>query len=237
MHNFPVHPFSQSFIHLDQPGEILPPSGGREHSSVHRRLHPVEVLPPCIQIGDDRRMNAHLIGVFFPDVKILFHIDFLDTVQGHHIKFTYRFIILRRVARRNDDPSLRDFLISECLALQELQHRWRQGLRDTVDLINEKNSLFVSGNFHFVIHRRDDLAHRILRHRIFFPSVLFFLNKRQPHCALAGMMGDRIRHQADPALSCHLLHDLCLSDSRRPHQKDRPLMNSGDHVFSTFILY
>ena len=37
------------------------------------------------------------------------------------------------------------------------------------------------------------------------------------------MMGDGVGDQSDPAFSCDLLHNLCLPDTRRPHEKNRPL--------------
>ena len=122
INNFPVHFFSQCFIHLDQSGKILPSSGSGKNTSVHRILHPVKILSAKLQIRDDCRMDSLFISVFFPYFKVRLHINSLDSVESYHVKFTDRFIIFRRISRCHDHPSFRNFLVTKCLSLKELQH-------------------------------------------------------------------------------------------------------------------
>ena len=74
------------------------------------------VIPGAVDVHThmDPVSYTHL---FFPDGKIRLYIYFLQTVQRHHVKFTHRFIIFRRISRRYNDPALRYRLISKCFAL------------------------------------------------------------------------------------------------------------------------
>ena len=158
----PVRPFSQLFIYIQKLGKILPSSGGGKHSPVNTGFHTVKVFSPDIQIGKHRRVDPCLIGIFFPDSEIFPHIDLLYPVQSHHVKVPDRFIVLRRISRSHNDPAGRHLLVSEGLALEELEHGRSQSLRNTVDLIDKQDSLPDSRSFHFVIHGSDNLAHSIL---------------------------------------------------------------------------
>ena len=181
-------------------------------------------------------MDPCLIGIFFPDSEIFPHIDLLYSVQSHHVKVPDRFIVLRRISRSHNDPAGRHLLVSEGLALEELEHGRGQSLRDTVDLIDKQNSLPDSRCFHFVIHRSNDLTHSILSNRPDLSPVAFLFNKRQAYGALPGMVGNGIRHQVNAAFSGCLLHDLSLADPRRSHEQDRPLPYGRDTVISVIIL-
>ena len=142
MNDLSVCFLSQLLIGLQKLGQIFPSSGRCKDSSVHGRLHAVEIVPADLQICKDRRMDICLICVLFPDIIVYLHIDLLNTVKCHHIKITDRFIIFRRITCGHDDPAFRDLLIAEHFTLQELQHRRCQRLGYTVDLINEQNSFF-----------------------------------------------------------------------------------------------
>ena len=165
-------------------------------------------------------MNICLVCIFFPYIIIHIYIDLLDSIQCYHIKIPYRLIVLRRIACRHNDPACWNLLISKGFILQKLQHRRCQSLRHAVDLINEQNSFSKSCLFHLVIYRSDDLTHRIFCNRVLFPIVRLLFNKRKSDRTLSGMMCDRIRYQCDFTLLCHLFHNLCLTDSRRPHQEN-----------------
>lgn len=166
-----------------------------------------------------------------------FYINFLDPVQGHHVKFPDRSVILRRVTCCHNHPAFRQLLVSKSLTLQKLQHCWRQCFGYTIDLINEQDPLPKAGLLHFIVHRSNDLAHGILCDRNLPALVLFLPDKRQPYRTLSGVMGDRIRDQTDPALSGRLLHDLCFPDPRRPHQQDGTLADMGHHIITCRILF
>ncbi len=73
-------------------------------------------------------MEALAPGVLLPHAEVLRHVDALDPVQRHHVEVPDGLVVLRRVARRHDEPPLRQLLIAEGLALQELEHHGRQGL-------------------------------------------------------------------------------------------------------------
>ena len=50
------------------------------------------------------------------------------------------------------------------------------------------------------------------------------------------MMCDRVRYQIDTTFVCRLLHDRCLTDSRRSDQKKRTLSLNRNHIFTGLIL-
>ena len=234
--HFPVRRLAQHLIDLDQPREVFPASGSGKTLPVHCIFNAAEILPARIQIRDHRLMDSLTVGIFFPHGEIRLYIDLLQTVQRNNIKLTHRFIVLRRIARRYDDPAVRQFMSAERLSLKKLEHSRRQRLRDAVDLVEEQNPLTVSGLFHLVIDRRYDLTHRIFGHRICPASVLLFPDKRQSHRALSRVVGDRVRYQSDPHLFRYLLHNLRLSDPRRSHKKDRSLPDRGNLILPEGVL-
>ena len=48
-------------------------------------------------------------------------------------------------------------------------------------------------------------------------------------------MSDRIGNESDAAFPGNLLHNLCFSDSRRAHKKDRSLTDRRDPVLTKFV--
>ena len=234
--HLPVYGFSKDLINLDQTGKILPASGCGKDFSVYGILHPVEIFSAKLQIGDHRRMNSLLIGVFLPHIKVCLHIDLLDTVQSDHIEFPDGFVIFWRVACCDDHPAFRHLLVSEGFSLKELQHHRRQCFRYAVDLINEQDAFFQTCFFHFVVNGRNDLTHGIFRDRKFFLTIILFYNKRKSHSTLPGVVGNGIGNKSNPAFPCYLFHNLCLSDSRRAHKKDRSLSDRRDPVLTEFVL-
>ena len=160
-YHFPVHIFSQCFIHLNQPGKILPASGGGKNTTIYRIFHSVEILSAKLQIRNHCRMDSLLISILFPYLKVRLYINSLNSVESYHIEFADRFIIFRWISCRHDHPAFRYFLIAKSLSLKKLEHHRRQRFRYAVNLINKQNSLFQSGLFHLFIDRCNNLAHRI----------------------------------------------------------------------------
>ena len=56
------------------------------------------------------------------------------------------------------------------------------------------------------------------------------------HSTLPGVVGNGIGNKSNPAFPCYLFHNLCLSDSRRAHKKDRSLSDRRDPVLTEFVL-
>ncbi len=126
-------------------------------------------------------------------------------------------------------------MVTEGLALQKLQHCRCQRLGNAVDFIQKQDALLPAGLLHLLIDRRHDLTHRILCHR-HLPALKFlFHNKWQTDRTLTGMVRDRIGHQPDTAFLSHLFHDLCLADTRRTDQQNRPLADRWNFVLAVFI--
>ena len=135
--DLPVHPQSQLLVGIDHLAQVLPAPGGGKLQAVHGGLDAVEILLADIEIGDDGPVKPPGAGVLLPDGEVLLHVDALDPVQRHHIEIPDGLVVLRGVARRHDEPALRQLLIAEGLALEKLQHHGGQGLGDTVDLVQE----------------------------------------------------------------------------------------------------
>ena len=177
-------------------------------------------------------MQAALIRVFLPHAEVLLHVDALDAVERDHVELTHRFVVLGRVARRDNDPALGQFLVAEGLALQELQHHRGQRLGNAVDLIQKQDALAHARALHEVVNRGQDLAHGIGRDRVFLAIIYMMVDIGQAEGALAGVMGDGIGDQAHTSLGRNLLHDLGLANARRAHQQDRTLAHGRDLVLA-----
>ena len=106
----------------------------------------------CVEIRDDCRMDVDAVRIIFPGFKVRFHLNFLDTIHRHDVEFTDRAVVFRWVSGCNDEPALRNLMISEGFALEKLQHGRSQRLRHAVDFIDEQNTFFQSGRFHLVIN-------------------------------------------------------------------------------------
>ena len=236
IYHLSVHFFIQCFIYLHQPGKIFPASGSGKNPAVYCVLHSVKILSAKLQIRDYSGMDSLLIGIFFPYFKIRLHINSLDSVKGYYVKFADRFIVFRRVSCCHDHPSLRYFLIAKSLSLKELQHHRCQGFRYAVDLINKKNPLFQPCLLHLLIDRGNNLTHSIFCDRKSLLTKGFLSDKRQSYCTLTGVMCDGIRYQSYLTFSGDLFHDLCFSNTRCPHKKNRSLAYGRDQIFSKFIL-
>ena len=92
-------------------------------------------------------MDPDRICILFPHRKISLHRNDFHAIQRHHVKFTYGTVVFRRISGSHYDPSSGDRLISERFSLQELEHRRRQRLGDTVDLIVDALSLLIYFRF------------------------------------------------------------------------------------------
>ena len=125
-YNVPVCLFPQAFIYLYESGKILPAPRCRKELSIHCVFNPVKVFSAKLQIGNHCGMDFFLVRIFFPHLKICFHLDFFQTIQSHHVKLSHRFIVLRRISCGNNDPALRDFLVPKGFSLQKLQHHRRK---------------------------------------------------------------------------------------------------------------
>ena len=181
-------------------------------------------------------MDALTVRVLLPNREVCLHINLLEPVQGHYIELPHGFIVLRRIPCRHDDPPFRHSVGAESLSLKELEHSRRQSLRHTVYLIDKKDTFLHPRMLHLFIHRGNDLAHRIFRHRILPSSVFFLADKREPHGALPGMVGNGIRRQTDLQFFCNLFHDLRFPDSRRSHEEHRALSHCRYLIFTKSIL-
>ena len=60
-------------------------------------------------------MQAALIRVFLPHAEVLLHVDALDAVERDHVELTHRFVVLGRVARRDNDPASGSFWLPKVL--------------------------------------------------------------------------------------------------------------------------
>jgi len=128
-------------IHLENGRKILPPSRRHKPLAIHRCLHGIKMILANFQIGQNRPMDALLIGIFLPDGKIRLYVDFLHTVKRYHVKFTHAFVVFGRIACRGNQPPFRHLMRPKGLALQKLEHGRRKRFGGTVDFINKQNPL------------------------------------------------------------------------------------------------
>ena len=233
--HLPVDREAERLIGLHQLGQVLPAARGDELHPVRSRLDAVEVVPPDLEIGQDRAVDAAAVGVFLPDREILLHVDALDAVERDHVELAHGFVVLGRVARRHDHPALGQALVAEGLALQKLQHHGRECLRDAVDLVEEQDALLDARAFHLAVDRGDDLAHGVGRDRVFLPAELLVLDVGQAERGLARVVGQRIGHQPHMGLVRDLLHDLGLADARRAHEQGGALTDGRDAVRAELV--
>ena len=180
-------------------------------------------------------MDSSGISIFSPCIKIRLYQKLLHTVHSDHIKFPDRFVILRWISSRYDQPPRRNLMTSECFTLKKLQHGRRQRLGHTVNLINKQDSLPKPGFLNFIINGGYDLTHGVFRNSHLFSIKFFLRNKRQANGTLPGMMSNGIRYQPHLALSGYLLHNLSLTDSRCSNKKNRALSHNRNLIFPVFI--
>ena len=194
------------------------------------------MIVPDTEIGHDRSVDPRPGSIFPEGSKVFLYVDPAEPVESDNVKITDGLIVLGRIARCHDDEPVRDPVRAKGLVLQELQHRGRQRLGDTVDLIQKQDPLLHSGGFDLVIDCRNDLAHCVLCHGVLPAAIVFPGNKRKADGALSGVVGDGIRDQADTALLGDLFHDRRLADPGRPHQKNRALLFRWDRICSCLVL-
>ena len=96
--------------------------------------------------------------------------------------------------------------------------------------------LLFSGPLHAVIDRSYNLTHRIFRHCQLHSPVVFLYELRQSDRTLPCVMRHRIADKPHLAFPGDLLHHRCLSNARRPDQKDRPLSHKRKCIASHCIL-
>ena len=232
-----IHGVALFFVELDHRGKVFPTSRRHKLNAVDSIFDAVEVIFLDLQIGRNGGMDTFFISVLFPHAVIRFHHDFLHTVQSYDIEFSHGFIVFRRISGGGDNPSFGDLVFAESLILEELEHRRRQRLGHTVDLIQEENTFRKTGLLHKLIHRGDNFTHRIFRDHIFPAFVSPRFDLRQTDSALTGVMSHRIRDETDTQFLRNLFHDRCLSDARIPDQQDRSLPDPADAILTEFILH
>ena len=193
-HHLPVRPDAQFFIGVEELAQVLPAPGGGELEAVRRVLDAVEVVLLDVQVGEDGPVKVLPAGVFLPHAVVLLHVDALHPVQRHHVKVPDGLVVLRRVARRHDEPPLRQGLVAEGLALEELEHHGGQGLADAVDLVQEEDALFQPGPLHQPVDGCQDLAHGVLGDGDLLPAVGALFDEGQADGTLPGVMGDGVGH-------------------------------------------
>ncbi|CAN4034599.1 Iron-uptake system permease protein FeuB, partial [Dysosmobacter welbionis] len=221
---------------VQQFAQILPAPGGGKLEAVRRVLDAVEVVLLDVQVGEDGPVEVLPAGVLLPHAVVLLHVDALHPVQGHHVEVPDGLVVLRRVARRHDEPPLRQRLVAEGLALEELEHHGGQGLADAVDLVQEEDALLQPGPLHQPVNGGEDLAHGVLGDGDLLPAISPLFDEGQADGALSGVVGDGVGHQAHAGLGGDLLHDLGLAHARRAHQQHRPLAHCGDQVVPQLVL-
>ena len=141
-------------------------------------------------------MYSFVHPIVTPGLIVRFHFQHFQSVHGHDIKLSDRTVKLWRVAGCGNHPALRDLMFAKGLILQKLQHRRSQCLGYTVDFIQKQDSLGLSGRFHRLIYRCNNLTHGIFRYIKLCTLIFFVTDKRKSQCTLSRVMRHRIRKRA-----------------------------------------
>ena len=176
-------------------------------------------------------------GIGKPCSAIRFNLNFSHPVQRYDIKFSDRFIILRRISGCNKNPPFRNLMTAKGLILQQCKHSRCQCFRHTVNLINKKNSLFLPGCFHVIIYRCHNLTHGIIRHCHFSVIINPVTDFRKSNGTLSGMMGNCIRYTAQTTFPGCLFYNSSFPNTRRSHKKNRSLPQNRITICPMFILH
>ena len=225
-------------VQRDDRRQVLPAARRHERlAAAGLALHLVEAVLLGVEERRDRRVQALLLGVALPHRVVGVDVDLAHTVERHDVELVHRAVVLGRVARAHHDPALGHLVLAEFLELQELQHRGVERLRHAVDLVEEQDALAQARARHVVVHRRDDLGHRVLRRLVLVALEIMVLDARQAKRALARVVRHRVRHDADAQLAGDLLHDGGLTDAGRAQKEHRALMHRGDHRQTGVILF
>ena len=195
----------------------------------------VEVLLPCVKVGQHRGVYALFQGVFLPRGVVRLDVDTLQAVPCDDVKLPCAAVIFRRIACGDHQPAVGHLVAAEGLELQKLQHGGRQRFGHAVDLVQEQNALLHAALLHHIVHRGDDLGHGVFRYLIFPAAVGLFHDQRQAQRRLAGVVGHGIGHQSHAQLIGHLLHDGGLADARRAHQEYRALALRRNTEIAEFV--
>ena len=142
-------------------------------------------------------MQSFVVGIFFPYIQIRIHTDLFYTIQSYNIKFSCRWIIFRRIAGSHNDPAFRYGMCAKSFVLEKLEHGRNQSFRNTVDLINKKDTFSVGSFFHVFVDGSNDFTHSVLCNRIFLILKDLVADHRKPYCTLAGMVGNSICYKSD----------------------------------------
>ena len=216
--------------------QVFPAAGGDELLPGEVSLHDIEVLLLDVEVGEDRAVDAHLVGVALPGVDIRGDVEALHTVEGHDVEVAHGAVVLRRVAGGDDHEAVRDLMGAEGLVLQELQHHRGEGLGHAVDLVEEEDAFVDAGALDLLIDCGDDLGHGVLGDGVLLAAEIALRDEREADRGLARVVRDGVRHEVDAQLGRDLLHDGGLADARRAHEEHRALLLDRDPVGAGLVL-
>ena len=181
-------------------------------------------------------MHARLHGEVAPGGEVGLDLDALEAVPRGDVEVARHAVVLGRVARRHHDPTVGYAVPAERLVLQKLQHRGRERLGHAVDLVEEEDPFAPPRGLHRVVHRGDDLAHRVLGHVVFRVAVGPLRDERQAERALPRVVRHRVRHEPHAQLLRDLLHDGRLADAGRAQQEHGALPFGGKTIAAELVL-
>ena len=231
-----IHWETEIFVDSYDAAQISPAPCRHKALAKSGLFDPEEAVSFGLEVGDDRGVYARAIRIRSPRVEIRLHIDPLESVPDDDVEFLGVPVVFDRVSGGHDDPAFRYLVLAECLELQELQHRRCKSLRSAVDLVKEKYAFLEPCVCHHIVDGGDDLAHRVLGDIVLGIAISLVDYLRKSERRLPGVMGDRIADQPDAKLFSDLAHYSCFAYSRRPHQKERPLIFYRQHIIAESVL-
>ena len=166
--------------------------------------------------------------IFLPYLQVRLDINALQTVHHGRVELTRGTVVLRRITRCHNNPTLRQLMHAKRFVLQKLKHGGGKRLRDAINFIQEQYSLMNACFFLHAIHRCNNLAHGVFANAVMMTVEILLGNERQAQRALTRVVRNGVTHEVDTRLARNLRHYGGFTHTRRSEHHNRSLHMKRD---------